>query len=700
MYGSCATQLDLPSSDLDVVICGIDNGSEIGSSNQNCMNSKVNHLKKDSQHEKDFIVSNSNDEQVQSSSLQKPTPVDDQQCSSNSHQHSQHGGHYNQFYPPLSRNGSRLLRLSAELEQQSWAVQVKAIPTASVPVIKILADPSRLPGATAGVEWLMHQQHIAPAAATIPFVGSTPTVPFHTQPKEETEEDTSCQGKYFATGQQSGATGHHTPVVGINSQSPPRPYHVIPPWRGADVMNGLISLDITFEGQEHGGLGSTAYSAQIVQKACNETGLSPEDTPAVQVVLIIKELLAQRRLNEPFSGGLSSYAILLLVVAVMKERRTIRAEMERVEQQRMDVVAGTRTIPCQEESTIICKSQTLFPSSRVSSNDISKDEGTQNVWLSNKKYSSTLLGRINKAEGVDKKSDEKLQHKKSAVPGNDSGNQVNSLNVKSHEVSRSSWASIAKKVVNESQMMINPSESTSEQIIHSSKCTNEICLSHAETVEKIEEEEKLVEENTNQSSLDVNTSGLFPQGSNDVLEVLCSGEATAGKLLMHFMLFYGQHFDAQTTCVDVGGSHHPDNRRVKHNEKSKAYYPSPVNQLSPFIPKASGGYYDPITGIFTMDQIIVYDPLEGSQFNNVAKSCYAWKTIRCVFEQCYNTLCSAVERGANQDIDEKKHISLRPKRSPIETNAQSGVSTQAERTDQQSHENEAILPLLELMLSF
>ena len=41
MYGKCATQLDLPSSDLDVVICRIDNGSENGSSNQNCMNSKV-----------------------------------------------------------------------------------------------------------------------------------------------------------------------------------------------------------------------------------------------------------------------------------------------------------------------------------------------------------------------------------------------------------------------------------------------------------------------------------------------------------------------------------------------------------------------------------------------------------------------------------------------------------------------------------
>ena len=37
-----------------------------------------------------------------------------------------------------------MLRLAGELEQQPWVVQIKAIPTASVPVIKILADPAQL----------------------------------------------------------------------------------------------------------------------------------------------------------------------------------------------------------------------------------------------------------------------------------------------------------------------------------------------------------------------------------------------------------------------------------------------------------------------------------------------------------------------------------------------------------------------------
>jgi hypothetical protein len=51
--------------------------------------------------------------------------------------------------------------------------------------------------------------------------------------------------------------------------------HWPPPWRGAVVMNGLFSVDITFEGPEHGGIGSTAFYARVVQDACNKNGLPP-----------------------------------------------------------------------------------------------------------------------------------------------------------------------------------------------------------------------------------------------------------------------------------------------------------------------------------------------------------------------------------------------------------------------------------------
>ena len=79
----------------------------------------------------------------------------------------------------------------------------------------------------------------------------------------------------------------------------------------------------------------------------------------------------------------------------------------------------------------------------------------------------------------------------------------------------------------------------------------------------------------NESDERLQDSTLFPQGSNDVLEVLCSGECTAGKLLMHFLLFYGRHFNANTTCIDVSGTHH-----LEYNLKS---------QLSPFIARKAGG---------------------------------------------------------------------------------------------------------------
>jgi len=69
---------------------------------------------------------------------------------------------------------------------------------------------------------------------------------------------------------------------------------------------------------------------------------SPNDasfyaTPFVQV---LKELLAQRKLNEPYSGGLSSYALLLLVLALVRERAMIREQIELVEQQKKAMVAG------------------------------------------------------------------------------------------------------------------------------------------------------------------------------------------------------------------------------------------------------------------------------------------------------------------------------------------------------------------------
>ena len=68
------------------------------------------------------------------------------------------------------------------------------------------------------------------------------------------------------------------------------------------------------------------------------------------------------------------------------------------------------------------------------------------------------------------------------------------------------------------------------------------------------------------------------QGSNDVLEVLCSGEPTAGKFLMHILLFYGN--DSMTMAIDVT---------------------APDNGKGPFVPRQAGGAIDPFTGMLTVE---------------------------------------------------------------------------------------------------
>lgn len=555
MYGSCATQLDLPSSDLDVVIRGLDE-SESAFLLQNG----------GSQHyEKERSSSADSHSKIFEGQRQKtPSPPSSRSYTSCPQT----------FYPPLSANGNRVLRLAVEVERQPWAVQVKAIPTASVPVIKILADPSRLPGGSTGIEWMLHQQHIAAAAVAA--------------------ADMKMAG-------------------GIPANNPNSYPGAQLPWRGADIMNGLLSLDITFEGPEHGGVGSTAFSAQVVQDVVSETCLPPDATPAVQVIMVIKELLAQRRLNEPFSGGLSSYAILLLVIAVMKERRIIREEIERVEMQQRAVANECNTVKAE---------------------------------------------KVEKAGVMEKKS---------------------------------SWAAIAKK------SSVGSEQNKDRTMSIESKSDTKQDASMQSSTEK---EKEVVRDDQSDEARDSSSHSV--QGYNDVLEVLCSGEPTAGKLLMHFLLFYGRHFDARTSCIDVSGTHHPEFSKIKSD---------PKRSWSPFMKRKSGGTYNPITEVYTVDPLVVYDPLEGRESNNVTRSCFAWTQIAWTFDHCFNSLSGVVELGSETNNNRRgrassnEHQPPKPKTtshsqklsipdSPKSTNTTGGYPENS-----QGVEND-VSPLLELLLCF
>ena len=676
--------LDLPSSDLDVVVCGLDQIMEPTSPTPE---KNVN------------FVGNPTSEKV----------AKDNSRTDSKKEHHHHS--MSQYVPPVQFNADRVVRLAAELEKQPWAVLVKAIPTASVPVIKVLADPSRLPGATPPAivdeeEWMTKSQ-TAPNNSAGDLSGATPM-----------------------------------PSDASASQGSSSPYQAsMPPtgWRGADVDNGLLKLDITFEGPEHGGIGSTEFSARVVQNVCDETGLAPENTAFVQVLMVVKELLAQRRLNEPFSGGLSSYSLLLLVLSVMCERKVIHEELERVERQRKVVAAGgansavagpsgaqTEKPPKmpkqngQQDGATLTANSTAGTKNKAKAAQTPKKEG-------NGARASQGAGKPNAGE-TSKRNQAGNQSKggpasKSKTQGNDRGCSQSSAEGAPQEKKNvgNSWASIAmdkntalaNKEAKKDEAQLkktaqvtkkpssfadavarnasksetqgnsasqstqaaqratqteagNPSQNPSQAKAAPSKDAKKANKKQGsnnsakkqensktkgqqkkngagattQRDRKIEADEKTSKFNNYSSGPSSETAissnqSVFPQGFNDVIEVLCTGEATPGKLLMHFLLFYGQHFEGHATAIDISG---------KHPREIPTHSPL-YTHFSPYIQRRSAGVIDPITGIFTVDPIVVYDPLEGAEMNNVARRCFLWGSVKWVFAQSFMTLSSAVEQN-------------------------------------------------------
>ena len=583
------------------------------------------------------------------------------------------------YIPPMSLNAQRVIRLASELEMQPWAVQVKAIPTAAVPVVKILADPSKLPGAMGtGDSWMM-QQHIAQAGTP-----STPPI---------SPEKISVGSQQFYPQNQS-KSSHFFPQPSM------------PSWRGADILNGLQPVDITFEGPEHGGIGSTTYSSCVVRDACNATGLSPEKTPVVQVKMVLKELLAQRRLNEPFTGGLSSYALLLLLLAVVKERQIIQEEMARVEKQRQEV----NQLNTSRESKLVQKqnnTETLSAAQIVAGKSVSSKPSKSKA----DDVSSTVHSS-NKAVGVSEKKDiaPKPISKQissaswASIAKKSNGSTARTDSMSTATISNSS-SLVTKKNGNEKNKTIEPSNADKEE--QSSSKNNIVTPTFAQSGSTMNSGESESEPTQSkmastlpQSKMTVDSqprtakdagvnlkTPLIPQCSNDVLEVLCLGELTAGKLLMHFLLFYGQHFDAQTTLIDVNGTHHPE------------YGIADLLKLSPFVTRPPGGNIDPITGMYSVDPIVVYDPLEGAMDHNVAKRCYCWNKVKWVFAQSYMTVSSIVETSdTSSKTATKSH--RREKMLDDSTKAKRSGGSEAVSHEQTGANTDIITPILELLLSF
>ena len=653
MYGSCATMLDLPSADLDVVIIGLDNRS-----------SGVFSLKGADEFAPPSVASRSKSESAVDDAGFQPVP----QPSTPAHPPPA-------FIPVYSANAHRVMKLSAAIEHMPWAVQVKSIPNATVPVIKILADPSKISGFSAGSDW----QGYGSASHEQVYVGTTASA------AASADSTASASSRVFQ------------------------------PWRGSDLMNGLISLDVTFQGPEHGGLGSTEYSWHLVHRVCQETGLqNPDDTPFVQCLMALKELLVQRKLNEPYSGGLSSYALLLLLTALMRERTAIREELERVEQHRASVAAtaaivtppislieGTsRSVPSPADQTPGARggagSGGGGNESRSSANEDGRKtplaKGTSTSWASVAKSTESGFGSSEDGGGADvqvsafaqrntgevqqaarphQKEERKPISFADVVGKSSSASTATFLTNKANQGTASSAQSVPpqkngaweskpkwekkgqqglsepKAAVARSQPKPNSSKSKNSDANNSNirgngsssqnhgggnlSSTNSAIRSDPfpQTVSLEPQEQQQFDPSLGQT--------FFPQGFDDVIEVLCLGETTSGKLLMHFLLHYGQYFDAATTAIDISG---------KHERVYNTPYPSPYAFLTPYIERSAPESIDPHTGMLVVDHIVIYDPLEGAEEHNVARRCFAWHQVRWIFAQSYATLSSAVEKSA------------------------------------------------------
>lgn len=593
------------------------------------------------------------------------------------------------YVSTLSLNAQRVLRLASELELQPWAVQVKAIPTATVPVVKMLADPSKLPGlsgSTAGGNWMM-QKHISGVAG-----GEIPPPPLSPPDLEQS--------------QKAGGAG----VSASSSQHFFSPHPMTPQWRGADIMNGLQPVDITFEGPEHGGIGSTTYSARVVQDACDETGLAPESTPVVQVASVLKELLAQRRLNEPFSGGLSSYGLLLLLLAVLKDRKIIQEELKKIERQRQKVSGETNSRPSQKQressngsgvkSTATTAALSSVASPGVESSDKSSTTPSSNSkptvsssWASIAKKSNGSTARTDSLSTVTKSTSGSLTAP-TAKTGSANYSQVVQKERKDNATKKSSGQQqsyndqTAKKPINGDSAKAQSLEALSEKKQILPQSSNVAIDGPSAVLSQVTPSSE-----DDAGKLLGSPSSSVPQGSNDVLEVLCSGELTAGKLLMHFLLFYGQHFDARSTLIDINATHHPE------------YGVLDIDRLSPFVPRPPGGTIDPVTGMFSVDPIVVYDPLEGANDHNVSKRCYCWNNVKWVFAQSYMTVSSIVETSdtttcnKSSSTQSKKHNrddanGIRSKASRV------GDGKLPDKSKVGSSTDDGLTGILELLLSF
>lgn len=77
----------------------------------------------------------------------------------------------------------------------------------------------------------------------------------------------------------------------------------------------MVPIDISLEGPQHGGIASSLLIRDMIKPG------GPY-AHAVPLTLVLKTVMSQRGLNQPWCGGLSSYALMLMVIALLQQFET------------------------------------------------------------------------------------------------------------------------------------------------------------------------------------------------------------------------------------------------------------------------------------------------------------------------------------------------------------------------------------------
>ena len=294
LYGSCFTGLDLVSSDVDIVVCGLSlTGSTANATPQITRQLEQQHNEStassspDGGHSVATTISSASGSSSRASTTVATGPssaassvVDEEEEETDNHSHSQLSDTSSSSTATRSTPaGSRSPALS------SPASSPRLGPAASAPTSSIMSTsatpPRSLPPGHGESTRLLYQ--LAAALEGRPWVRSLKTIDTAFIPVIKILADPAV-------------------LMGVPDSLP-------------TPATALVPVDISLEGRQHGGIASSLLIRDLVAPG-------RPYAHAVPLTLVLKALMTQRGLNQPWCGGVSSYALMLMVIAVLQQFET------------------------------------------------------------------------------------------------------------------------------------------------------------------------------------------------------------------------------------------------------------------------------------------------------------------------------------------------------------------------------------------